>query len=331
MTDVPSTAGSPTKRRTSSLAIPSAGTLRDYGILVTFVVLFVALSVTTPAFLTQQNLLNIVFQTAPLAIAACGVTIVIISGGFDLSIGAVFAFAGVIAAYVAVHVDPVLGLIAGLLVGPIIGAINGIAILVLRIHSFLATLAMSLMVRALGVMITGGFLLAVDDNAFLELGNGRVLGIRTPIVLCVAVALVCWFLLSRTAFGRYVYAIGGNEEAARLSGVRVGRVKVAAFALCGACASLAGIVAASRAGTGQTGVGVGMELSAIAAVVIGGTSILGGEGAIWRTILGVFLLALINNAFNILDVPTYYRDLVTGALILVAVSVNSLATSGRRR
>jgi ribose transport system permease protein len=307
----------------------TASILRDYGIVVAFIVLFVVLALTTPNFLSVDNLLNVLNQNAFIGIAACGATLVIIGGGFDLSQGAVYALSGAVAAWGVVHANPALGLAAGVLVGPVLGVLNGVLVSVLGIHSFLATLASGLMFAGLAIAVTGGFLIDASDSAAMTwLGREELIGgIPNPILLFALVVVAFGFVLSSTKLGRYVYAVGGNPEAARLSGVRVGAVTAATFVLSGLTASLAGLVEVSKSGTGQAAPGGTdtLALSAIAAVVIGGTSIKGGQGAIWRTVLGVLLLALITNAFNILNIEPQYQGILTGAIIVLAVAVNTLA------
>jgi ribose transport system permease protein len=303
--------------------------VRRYAVLLMIVILFVTLTVATDSFLTTTNLQNILSQNAPLAIIAIAGTFVIIGGGFDLSTGAIVAVANVIAAWVAVHVGPTLGLFAAPAVGLLLGILNGVLITQLRIHSFLATLASSLAYRGLAVLITGGFLIAVTDPGFSTLGQGKVGGIFYAVIVLVVFAVLGGFLLNYTAFGRYVFAVGGNEEAAQLSGVRVNWVKIGTFAFSGFAAGVAAAILVSRISSGQAQAGAGMELQAIAAVILGGTSIYGGVGAVWRSLAGVFLLALINNGFNILNANPFYRDLTTGVIILSAVALS--AAEARRR
>ncbi|WP_320670830.1 ABC transporter permease [Patulibacter defluvii] len=302
---------------------------RDYGIVGVFVALFVVLSITTPNFLTSQNLLNVLNQNAFIGIAACGATLVIIAGGFDLSVGAMFAVAGAVAAWAALHVDPVVGLLMGALAGALLGALNGLLVTGIGLHSFLATLASGLAFSGVAVAVTGGFLIdASRFDSFVWLGRGEAIpGVPNPVVLFALVALLLGAVLSRTRFGRYVYAVGGNAEAARLSGVRVALVTASTFVVCGLTATLAGVVEVSKSGTGQAAPGGAgsLALDTIAAVVIGGTSIKGGQGAVWRTVLGVLLLALITNAFNILNVGPQYQDIISAAIIVAAVALNSLA------
>ena len=304
--------------------------VRRYAVLIMIVILFVTLTVATDSFLTTTNLQNILSQNAPLAIVAIAGTFVIIGGGFDLSAGAIVAVANVIAAWVAVHASSsALGLLSAPVVGLLLGILNGLLITQLRIHSFLATLASSLAYRGLAVLITGGFLIAVTDPGFSTLGQDKLGGIYWAVLVLVAFALLGGFLLNYTAFGRYVFAVGGNEEAAQLSGVRVNWVKIGTFAFSGFAAGVAAAILVSRISSGQAQAGTGLELQAIAAVILGGTSIYGGVGAVWRSLAGVFLLALINNGFNILNANPFYKDLTTGVIILSAVALS--AAEARRR
>jgi len=310
-------------------AISGVRAVQTYGIVVLFVVLFALLSVVAPNFLSATNLLNIVAENAPLGITACGMTLVIISGGFDLSVGAVFALAGVISAWLAIRYGVTLGLLLGMLLGPALGFLNAAAILGFRVHSFLATLASQIVYRALAVMISGGFYLEVADPNFSVIGRGSIGPVNYEIIFFAVTAALLGFVLAGTTFGRNIYAVGGNLEAARLSGVRIHMVRMAAFAICSFTAAIAGVLTISQIGQGDSGQGVGLELQAIAAVVLGGTSILGGVGAVWRTLFGVGILALIHNGFNLLNTPSYFQDMVTGALILAAIAINAVGSRGR--
>lgn len=300
------------------------GILRQYGIVFAFVVVFATLSILTEAFATTRNMLNVLDQASQVGLAALGVTVTIIGGGFDLSLGAVFAATGATAAFVARAGYPELGLAVGAILGLFLGALNGLVITGFRINSFVATLATALIIRGIAYVLTNGLLIQIEDPRFAWLGRGRFLQAKIPVYCFFGFAIVVWFLLSRTTFGRYVYAIGGNEEAARLSGVRTGLVRTLTFAISGFSAGIAGVIGASRISTGQANVGDALTLSAIAAVVIGGTSILGGEGAVWRTLFGVLLLQLISNGMNILNVPPFYQLIVQGAVILFAVALDAL-------
>ena len=302
----------------------------EYAVLVFLALIFVWLSFASPAFLSTQNIFNILNQNAPLAIVASAGTLVIIGGGFDLSTGAILGVAAVFAAWVAVNVDPMLGLLLAPMVGLILGLINGLVITGLKIHSFLATLASSLVFRGFALFITGGFLISVTAfPEFAQLGRAKIEGLNYAVLVFVIFAAAIWIVLDRTPLGRYVYAIGGNEEAAILSGVRVDRVRIATFALSGLAAGIAGAIVVSRIASGQPQTGEGIALQAIAAIILGGTSIYGGKGAVWRSIAGVYLLALIGNGFNILNVDPFLKDLVTGLIIIAAVGLS--AARGRRR
>lgn len=311
--------------------------IRDYGILAIFALLFLILCLTAPNFLSAQNLLNVLNSNSYIGIAACGMTLVMIGGNFDLSIGYTYALAGIVAAWLTVHLEsPIIGLVlAVIVVGVVVGLANAFLVNIVRIHSFLATLATSLVLSGIGLAITNGFQIniPVDKSpAFTWLGQESTIGdIPNPVMVFVIVALVLSFVLSRTRFGRYIYAAGGNPEAARLSGIPVGRVITATLVVGGLCAALAGVIGASLSGAGQANPGGSgsLPLDAIAAVVIGGTSIKGGEGALWRTIIGVLFIALINNAFNLIGVEPSYLPTTTGLLIIVAVAANSLIVEKR--
>ena len=302
--------------------------LQTYAVLIMIVFLVIALSTLSENFLTLRNLLNILNQNAPLAIMASAMTLVIISGGFDLSVAAIFAMGSVMSAWIALHVDPYLGLFLAPFIGLILGTMNGVVINALRVHSFLATIATSLIFKGVAIVISDGRLISVRLDTFTWLGRDKLGGVFIAIWILVAFAAILTFVLNRTTFGRRVFAVGGNEVAAVLSGIRTDRVKTATFAIAGFAAGLAAIIATSRVALGQAGAGQGMELQAIAAVILGGTSIYGGDGAVWRSLGGVFLLALISNGFNILNADPFYRDLTTGLVILAAIGISA---GGKRR
>lgn len=306
----------------TTLRSPRTVSLRDYGILASLVALFVFLSFASDVFLSQRNMLNVLEQSAAVGIVAAGGTMVIISGGFDLSVGGIFALSSVVAAMAANQFGVVFGWMAGLAVGIIVGVINGLLVTVVRINAFITTLAMMIIVRGIAVSLTGGFLIPVDNELYELLGRQGMFGVKYSIWLLLLFALACGILLSRTVLGRHIYAAGGNPEAARLSGVPVARVRTIAFAISGFSAALAGVIISSRVANGQADAGQGLEFSAIAAIVVGGTSIFGGEGAIWRTMVGVFFLALIGNGFNLLAVPATYQQIFQGLIILLAVGID---------
>ncbi|MBS1870265.1 MAG: ABC transporter permease [Actinobacteria bacterium] len=304
--------------------------LRDYGIVASFLALLLVLSVSSDAFLTTTNLLNILDQWSPTLIMAASSTIVFVAGGFDLSIGSIFGLAGVIAALLADKVGVVPAMLLGLGAGATCGLINGLLATYGRINPFITTLATMMMILGIGFVLTGGNLISVTEPGFTELGTGSFLGLDYTIWVAALFVGGCGFLLSRTLYGRYAFAVGGNPEAAWLSGVRVNRVRVIAFVLSGTSAALAGLLAASRVSTGQADAGgLNLALDAVTGVVLGGVSIAGGEGAIWRTGLGVLLLALIGNGFNLLGIDATYQRIVQGAIILAAVGVDAWARTAR--
>lgn len=304
--------------------------LRDYAVLVLLVILLVVLAAVSPSFFTFPNLVNIVNQNVPLALIAVAGTFVIISGNFDLSTGAIFAVGSVTAAAVATSTgNPWLGLAAAPIAGLGLGLINGLAVTALKVHSFLATLATSLTFAGIAVLITGGSLITVKVLGFTDLGRARVGGVYVAVFVLIAVIAIGWFLLQKTVFGRHVFAVGGNEHAAELSGVRVSRTRISVFVLSGLAAGMAAAIGVSRIASGQPQAGLGMELEAIAAIILGGTSIKGGVGAVWRSVVGVFLIALIGNGFDIMNINSQLKDLVTGVIILAAVALAAIGKRGR--
>lgn len=300
------------------------GSLSEYGIVLIFVLLAGVLSLSSDVFLTPRNALNILDQWAPIGIIALGQTFVIIAGGFDLSVAATFAVGGVVAAQTANATGSVLiGWLAGAGAGAVLGAINGTLVTLGRINALIATLATSLAFGGLALVLTGGALITAEDPAFLALGTDRLLGVKWTIWLFALAVIIAGVALSRSNYGRYVFATGGNIEAARLSGIRTQGIALSTYVISGLCAGIAGVIVASRIGTGQADAGGDTALTSIAAVVLGGTSIKGGYGAVWRTVMGVLMLAIIGNGFNILGVDPVYQQMVQGGIIALAVSVDA--------
>lgn len=304
---------------------------KNYGIIFALIILFFILSLSTPAFLTVRNIHNIFDQSVEVGIVASAMTIAIISGNFDLSVGAIFAISGCIAAMVASNGYTSLAPIVGILCGLFFGLMNGLIITGFKANSFIATLATSYIIRGIAMIITGGRLIVVRDPAFALLGQGSFLGIKYPIYLLILWISLTWIILSKTTFGRAVYAIGGNAEAARLSGIQVDKTKIIIFGLNGVSAALAGLITVSRISQGQADIGSMIDLQSISRVVIGGTSIAGGEGAVWRTVIGVFLMRLMTNGFNILNISPFYQRVFEGAVILFAVGLDMLTRSSREK
>lgn len=303
--------------------------LRDYGIPIAVLIVFVYLSFASPSFLTSRNLLNVLDQSAIVGMVAVGGTLVLIGGGLDLSVGAIFAISGVFAAQMVPEVGIPAAVLLGVLLGGLLGLVNGVISTVGRVNAIITTLATGIMIRGFALVLTGGSLVRVTDENFSDLGRGEVFGLKYVVLVFLVVIALTWFILSKTTFGRYIYAVGGNSEAAHLSGVRVNGIRIGTFVISGLTASIAGVLVASRVSTGQADAGLGLEISAIAAIVIGGTSINGGEGAVWRTVFGVLLVTLVGNGFNLLNINPIWQQVFTGAVILGAVALDSWSKKTR--
>ena len=297
-----------------------------YGLLAAFITICIALSVLTPRFLTVQNLMIIVTQVSINALLAFGVTFVIITGGIDLSIGSMVAVTGVVAASFA-HPDTfpvVVPLVMGLLAGVAFGAFNGFVITRSNVPPFIVTLGTMTIGRGLALILSKGRPVSNLSDSFNFIGGGKVLGVPTLIIILIVVFIICTILLRKTVLGRYMYAVGGNEQAAKASGVRIGMVKMAVYTLCGGLAALSGILLTSRITTGQPNAGAGFELDAIAAAIIGGTSTSGGTGTMTGTLIGALLIGVISNGLDLLNVTSYYQQVVMGVIIIGAVVLDGL-------
>ncbi|MFT4081548.1 MAG: ABC transporter permease [Nocardioides sp.] len=301
----------------------SLAPLRDYAVLVVLAVLIVALAVSNDSFRTTTNLTNVLSQCALVGIIACGVTMVFISGEFDLSVGSTYSVAGLVAAMTAKHVDGLTGLVVGAVAAIAIGVCNGLLVTLGRINAFMATLATSFLLAGLAVILTDGTPVLIESTFLTQLGQNQLFGLDFPVYILLVLAVALTLTLRYTKFGRRLYATGGSAEAARLSGVNVVFVKVAAFAISGGAAGLAGIVAAGQVSSADPNAGSNLLLMPIAAVVVGGVSIYGGNGEIWRAAAGVLLLVLINNGFNLLGFNPLYSQIVQGGVILVAVAIDA--------
>lgn len=296
--------------------------------LIALLFLVVVVSFLNPNFFTVDNLLNILRQTSVNAIIAVGMTLVILTAGIDLSVGSVLALCGAFAAtLVAMEVPVLVAVPTALLAGAALGAISGIIIAKGKVQAFIATLVTMTLLRGVTMVYTDGRPISTGftDTAdtFAWFGTGYALGIPVPVWLMVVVFAGVWYLLNHTRFGRYVYAVGGNESATRLSGINVDRVKIGVYAICGLLAALAGIIVTSRLSSAQPTAGMGYELDAIAAVVLGGTSLMGGKGRIMGTLIGALIIGFLNNALNLLDVSSYYQMIAKAVVILLAVLVDN--------
>ncbi|WP_065066668.1 ABC transporter permease subunit [Brevibacillus sp. WF146] len=294
--------------------------VNKYRVLIIFIALCAAASMLSEAFLTVNNLLNVARQVSITAIIAAGMTLVILIAGIDLSVGSVMAFSGAIAAGMLTAQWPLgVALIAALLVGLGFGIINGLFVTRWGIPSFITTLAVMVIARGMTLVYTQGYPLVVSHESFRYIGNGKMLGIPLPILIMLFLYASLYWVLRNTSFGRYVYAIGGNEEASRLSGIPVNTIKVAVFGICGLLSALSAIVYTSRLMSAQPTAGTGIELDAIAAVIIGGTSLAGGKGGIAGTLIGALIMGILDNVLNLMNVSPFYQSIVKGLVILAAV------------
>ena len=291
--------------------------------LIGLVAVSIVMALTTENFLSSDNFLNIARQVSINAIIAVGMTCVILSGGIDLSVGSVMALSGTLMAGMMVAgVSPSAAIALGLGVGLAFGLFNGFFVAYAGMPPIIVTLATMGIARGLGLIYTGGYPIDGLPEAFAFFGRGNVLGIQTPVVIMLLVFALAYLLLDHTPIGRYIYAIGGNEEAARLSGVRVSRYKLLTYALSGLMCSIAGLVLSSRLMSGQPNSGIGFEMDAIAAVVMGGTSITGGRGSIVGTLIGALMLGVLNNGLNMMGVSPYVQNIIKGLIILFAIYIS---------
>jgi ribose/xylose/arabinose/galactoside ABC-type transport system permease subunit len=298
---------------------------RQLGTLVGLCLLSILLSILSPHFLSVSNLRNVLEQTAINAVVAVGMTYVIVSGGIDLSVGSIVAFSGVLlASALAAGAPAPAAIAAGLAAGALCGLANGLLVTRGRLPPFIATLGMMSVARGAALVFTEGRPISGFDTGFRSLATGRVLGLPTPVLVVALVYAAAHLLLTRTRFGRYVYAIGGNEEATRLSGVAVRFHKTMVYVLCGTTSALAAVLLTSRLNSAQPIAGMMYELDAIAATVIGGTSLLGGSGSLGGTLVGALIMGVLRNGLNLLGVSSYLQQIVIGAVIIVAVLVDSL-------
>jgi len=304
---------------------PVAARARSVGILLPFVILFVVLSVTSSSFFTKPNLLNILDQQSAILIIAAAGTLVLVAGGIDLSVGAIYGLAGVISAHYALETNPVVAMLLGVGAGLLVGFTNGIVTTVFRINALIATLAMSFIVSGCASLVTKGNLLVLFDKpGFGKLARTEWFTIKTSIWLMIVFVVAIGLLLACSTAGRYMYAAGGNAQAARLAGIRVDRVRILAFVLSGGAAGLAGVIDTSRVLSAQASSGdTGLAFTVLAGIVVGGTSILGGVGAVWRTVIGVLFIALIGNGYILLGLDPLYEQITMGVILLAAVGLDA--------
>lgn len=314
----------------SPARVPWRSLAARFGLLLALLLLIAALSLLSDRFLTLPNVLNVLRQISINAIIAFGMTAVILGRGIDLSVGSLLAFVGVVTATLAVQGAPAwLAMVAGLGVGSALGLVNGLFVAYAGIAPFIVTLAGLTIFRGMALAFTDGRPVTGLPPAFAALGYGTFLGLPAPVWILLAFLLVTHVLLRYTALGRAIYAIGGNEEAARLAGIPVRRVTAFTYAFSGFAAALAAVVLTGRLNSAQPTAGTMFELDAIAAVVVGGTSLFGGRGGVFGTLVGALIIGVINNGMNLLNVSSFYQQIVKGGVILAALLIDRLLTERR--
>lgn len=297
---------------------------KKYGIAVITISLFLILSLTTEGFFTERNIRNLLDQQSTILIAASFMTIVIISGNFDISISAIF----VVAPLFALNIENatgniILSVLGGVGLGVILGSFNALVVTYFKVNSFIATLATSFMFFGFGYLISDRSLMRPVTDSYQQIARTKIFDITSATWISLVVVIVASILLTRTRFGRNVFATGGNQEAARLAGINVPQVQAITFILLGAAAALAGIVNSSRSISAQPSDDFSFVFAVLTAVIVGGTSIMGGKGAIWRTVAAAFFLAFMNNGFNLLQVDPLWQRIILGLVIVIAVALDS--------
>jgi ribose transport system permease protein len=296
------------------------------------VFMLVVMMIVSPPFRSISNFLSVVRLFVPIAIAGIGVMMVIITAGIDLSLGSVYGFAGVVAALsiTRLHISPVAGILVGLVVSLLLGLANGLLIVKVRLPPFIATLATMSIVRGLCYITTQGYPVSGIPKSFFLLGQGYILNVPTQIWVMIIIAIICGIFMSETVTGRRIYALGGNMEATRISGINTSMLIILVYSICGLLAGLGGIITASKLGIGQPTSGAGFEMDAIAATVIGGTSLAGGFGTVLGTVIGAAIIGVLRNALVLLSVNAYWQQLIIGFVILFAVAAD-MASKNRTK
>ncbi len=297
---------------------------KKYALVLLMILFIIVLSIIKPNYASRQNLINILRQVSINGLIAIGMTFVIISGGIDLSVGSIAGVGGIVGALLAQgqSANPAVAIIVGCLVGILLGLINGIIIAYVGVPPFIECLGMMSVARGIAYLLTNAHPVNGLCSGFLAIGKGYFCGIPIPVIIMIVLFLIALFVLYKTKFGRYIYAIGGNEEAALVSGLKVKVIKVSVYAIIGFCSALAGMILTARVGSGLAVSGEGYEMDAIAAVVIGGASLNGGEGSLWGTALGILLLGIINNGLDMLSVSSYWQLVIKGIIIVLSVTLD---------
>jgi len=293
---------------------------KNYGVVIALVALIAIISLAQPSFLSFPNQMNILSQWAPVAIMGIGMTYVVLTGGFDLSVGATYALSAVVAAAIGQTQAPVVAFSVAILVGIAVGLLNGVVVTGLKVNPFIATLGTSLIVAGVTLVITNNRAFIVAFEPFAALGRERLLGVPYSGLLVIALMVIAGLVLAYTSYGQQIYAVGGNEEASRLSGIRTHSVVASTYVIAGATAGIAGVVSASRLSSAQASLAGNIVFDVLTVVIVGGTLLGGGTGAIWRTAVGVGILATLQNGFNLLDIDAFYQDIIKGLIIIAALA-----------
>ncbi|OQY32363.1 MAG: L-arabinose ABC transporter permease AraH [Spirochaetaceae bacterium 4572_59] len=318
------------KPKNSILTI-SRNLWENSGMLLIFILLFILLSIFVPYFFTLRNMIGLGLSVSMVGMVACTMLFCLASGDFDLSVENIVAFSGVTAAVVMNATGSIfLGIIAGILGGGLIGLINGVIIAKAGINALITTLAMAQIVRGLAFIVSGGSAVGVSDSRFFILGNEQFLGIPNPIWITIVCFIIFGVLLNNTSYGKNTLAIGGNMEATRLAGVAVDKIKILIFTLQGMMAGFAGVVLASRMTSGQPNTSIGFSLDVISACVLGGVSLSGGVAPIQGAIVGVLIMGTVQNAMNLMNIPTFYQYVVRGLILLIAVLIDRFKQTNRK-
>jgi ribose transport system permease protein len=295
--------------------------ITEHNTILIFLVMLLVSAFVSDAFFTANNLSNLVRQVAPVGIISMGMLLVILTGGIDLSVGSVLAMIGVVCGLFTHHMSVYVAVLTALAVGIFAGSVSGYLIAFHRLAPFIVTLAMMSILRGLGFMFSKGAPVIISESSAIltDFGGGKFWGIPNPALIMFLIFIITFILLKYNAFGRIVIAIGSNEEAVRLSGIKVALYKYSVYAITGGLSALAGIVSTARTSVGSPVTGIGMELDVIAAVVIGGANLMGGKGSAINTLLGVFILGMIGNIMNLLTIPAYSQQVIKGLIIVLAV------------
>lgn len=297
--------------------------LRDYGVPLAALLLVVLVAIGNPAFLSPANLNNMLSQWSPAGIMAIGMTLVILAGGFDLSISAGFSFCAVVAAIIGQQAPPLVALIGAIFAGTLIGAVNAVLVSGFRINPFITTVGTGFIVNGLSLVVTKNAAFIVSNEAFGILGAGRWHGVPYSGMLLIVLLPVAGFVLSRSVYGHMIYAVGGNAEASKLSGIRTDRIVASTYLLLGAGVGLAGFISASQLSSAQANLDPRILFDVLTIVIVGGTSLGGGIGSIWRTVIGLIIIATITNGFVLLDISPFYQDIIKGLIIVGALVLDS--------